>query len=44
MNTWMNSEGHKNNIMNPNFGKIGIAYCYDENAPYHHYWVQLFTD
>jgi len=35
MNAWMNSEGHRKNIMSPNFTKIGVAY---DNG----YWVQEF--
>jgi len=37
MTGWMNSSGHKANILNSNFGKIGIGY-------YQNYWVQDFTD
>ncbi|ADM72624.1 hypothetical protein GMA19_04869 [Paenibacillus polymyxa E681] len=36
MNEWMNSEGHKANILNSSFTKIGIAYFKGE-------WVQEFT-
>ncbi|OJT84616.1 hypothetical protein BM533_19625, partial [Clostridioides difficile] len=25
VNAWMNSEGHRKNIMNPNFSKIGVG-------------------
>jgi uncharacterized protein YkwD len=28
---WMNSEGHKNNILNPEFHKISLALAYDKN-------------
>ncbi|MGN7381015.1 uncharacterized protein, YkwD family [Chlamydia abortus] len=35
MNAWMNSPGHKKNIMSPNFTKIGVAYYQGE-------WVQEF--
>ncbi|GAA3402889.1 CAP domain-containing protein [Paenibacillus hodogayensis] len=35
MNAWMNSEGHRQNIMSPNFTKIGVAYYNGE-------WVQEF--
>lgn len=41
MNAWMNSPGHRANILNRNFGKIGIA-CYNYNGV--KYWVQLFTN
>lgn len=42
MNSWMNSEGHRANIMNSDFTQIGIACYYDPNSPYKYYWVQCF--
>lgn len=39
MNTWMNSDVHRANILNPNFHKIGLGYYHTKNC-----WVQLFTD
>jgi uncharacterized YkwD family protein len=36
MNDWMNSEGHRANILNNNYTKIGIGY-------YNGAWVQEFT-
>lgn len=41
MKAWMNSEGHRANIMNPNFTTIGVGYY--ENANGTDYWCQLFT-
>ena len=41
MTAWMNSAGHRANILSKNFGKIGIA-CYQYNG--RKYWVQLFTN
>lgn len=41
MNSWMNSTGHKANILDSNFGKIGVGY-YKVNGRC--YWVQMFTD
>nr|WP_309247917.1 CAP domain-containing protein [Paenibacillus tyrfis] len=35
MNAWMNSDGHRKNILSPNFTKIGVAY-------YNGVWVQEF--
>jgi uncharacterized YkwD family protein len=35
MTSWMNSPGHRQNILNPNFTKIGVAYYNGE-------WVQEF--
>ncbi len=41
MNAWMNSEGHRANILNPNFKKLGVGYRTDsQRTPY---WTQLFT-
>ena len=36
---WMNSSGHRENILNPTFTKIGVGYVSDGN-----YWTQLFTN
>ena len=44
VNDWMNSPGHRANILNPNFHKIGIGYFYNVKAAYSHFWVQIFTD
>ncbi|MBO5033886.1 MAG: hypothetical protein J6D08_18770 [Lachnospiraceae bacterium] len=41
MNGWMNSEGHRANILNPNYTKIGVGYY--QNAAGTNYWTQLFT-
>jgi len=38
----MNSEGHRANILNPKFGKIGIGVV--ENGIYGKMFVQVFTD
>lgn len=38
---WMNSPGHRANILNANFNKIGIG-VYQSNGVY--YWSQLFTN
>jgi uncharacterized YkwD family protein len=37
MKAWMNSAGHRANILSPNFTEIGIGYYSDGN-----YWVQQF--
>lgn len=39
VNAWMNSSGHRANIMNENFTKIGVGY-YQHNGV--NYWSQLF--
>ena len=38
---WMNSEGHRANILNPNYTSIGIGYY--QNARGVNYWTQIFT-
>jgi len=40
VNAWMNSSGHRANIMNPNFTKIGVGYY--RNSKGLNYWSQLF--
>ncbi|MEL7658041.1 MAG: CAP domain-containing protein [Bacillota bacterium] len=40
MNGWMNSPGHKANILNSNFTEIGVGYVTDSNGA--GYWVQHF--
>lgn len=37
---WMNSEGHRKNILNPEFTHIGVGY--QEGGTYGTYWTQLF--
>ncbi len=40
---WLSSAGHRNNIMNPRFKKIGVGYC-EVNSGYRYYWSQMFTN
>ncbi|MCI8454077.1 MAG: CAP domain-containing protein [Lachnospiraceae bacterium] len=40
MNAWMNSSGHRANILNADFTEIGVAHY--KNASGVDYWVQLF--
>lgn len=40
---WMHSEGHKNNILNPNYNYIGVGYIYDPNSETGSYWIQMFA-
>lgn len=37
VNAWMNSEGHRKNILNPNYNYIGVGYVSQGN-----YWTQEF--
>ncbi|MBR1470450.1 MAG: hypothetical protein IJ600_02260 [Lachnospiraceae bacterium] len=41
---WMASPSHRENIMDPAFGHIGIGLVIDSNGEYEYYWTQLFTD
>lgn len=36
---WMNSQGHRENILNGSFGKLGVGYNASAKT-----WVQVFTD
>lgn len=40
MNDWMNSEGHRANILNESFTKIGVGLYTDSNGRC--YWAQMF--
>ena len=42
MNGWMNSPGHRSNILNAGFKHIGVGYTYSAGTTYGAYWVQLF--
>lgn len=41
MNSWMNSPGHRANILSANFGKIGVGYVIKNGTTY---WTQMFTN
>ena len=44
---WMNSTGHRNNILDPEVTKTGVGYYYLGNdtgdVNYNHYWTQVFS-
>lgn len=46
MDGWMNSRGHRNNILNPEVTEIGIGYYFRSQDPgeftYQSYWTQNF--
>ena len=42
MQGWMNSPGHKANILNPSFKNLGVGCGYTSSGPYHWYWTQDF--
>jgi len=39
---WMNSPGHRENIVNPAFGRMGVGVVMDDTGRL--YWTQAFTD
>ena len=41
VNSWMNSAGHKANILNASITRIGVGYCYGEGSTKKHYWIML---
>lgn len=41
MQAWRTAEGHRANILNKNFTKIGVGYY--QNAAGRNFWTQLFT-
>lgn len=42
MTGWMNSEGHRANILNANFVHMGVGYEKVSDTTYTHHWVQIF--
>ncbi len=41
VSTWMGSPGHRRNILNPRFTKIGIGFAQSKGR---NYWTQEFTN
>ena len=42
MEQWMNSPGHRANILKADYRELGVGYFYLPGSEYEHYWVQLF--
>lgn len=40
MNAWMNSSGHRQNILSPNYTEIGVGLAKSSSGKY--YWTQMF--
>lgn len=40
VNSWMNSAGHRQNILSPTFNQIGVGYS--SGGSYGTYWTQMF--
>ncbi len=47
VNGWMNSSGHRANILNCNYQETGVGYYFLANDPgnenWRHYWTQVFA-
>ena len=39
---WMNSPGHRRNILSADFAHMGVGHAYHASGAYGNYWVQLF--
>jgi uncharacterized protein YkwD len=44
MNGWMNSPGHRANILRGDFTEIGVGLVYRDNSTWRHFWVIKFGD
>ncbi len=42
MNAWMNSTGHRNNILSTGSWEIGVGYAVANGSTYYYYWTQDF--
>ncbi len=40
---WMNSPGHRANILNADYTEIGLGYFANSGSQYTHYWTQMFS-
>lgn len=43
VNGWMNSPGHRANILNTDYTSIGVGCYHDNNSKYGVYWTQIFA-
>ena len=41
---WMNSPGHRANILRAAYEELGVGYVYKEHTVYKHYWIQMFRE
>ena len=41
---WMNSEKHRENILNPAYTKLAVGFYIDQESQYKTYWSQYFSD
>ena len=41
--SWMASDSHRANILNPSATEMGVGYYFDATSAWGHQWVQLFV-
>ena len=41
---WMNSEKHRENILNPNYTKLAVGFYFDATTQYRTHWSQYFSN
>ncbi|MBQ3296146.1 CAP domain-containing protein [Candidatus Saccharibacteria bacterium] len=41
---WMNSEKHRENILNPDFTKLAVGFYFDPGTKYQTHWSQYFSN
>ncbi len=44
LEVWMNSSGHRANMLNPDFSSFGLAYAVDPADSSRRYWVMVLGD
>lgn len=42
MKSWMNSEGHRKNLLNAKYTQFGMGHAYGSTTTYKNYWTQNF--
>ncbi len=42
--TWMNSDSHRANILSDKFTKMAVGFVFDPNSKYKTYWSQFFSN
>lgn len=43
VNCWMESDGHRENILDERFSYMGAGYCYNSGSRYKSHWEQMFV-
>ena len=41
---WMNSPGHRENMLNPNFTRMGVGHHWSGDSQFVNHWAQLFAN